>query len=82
MDEGQVDRLVTIVDLTLPWNNVTTRAKSQGFSVEVENKEGDYYITMIARQMAAEATDIRGRCGCFGYQPLFGLGQLMNWVRF
>ncbi|HOQ09025.1 MAG TPA: sulfurtransferase-like selenium metabolism protein YedF [Syntrophomonadaceae bacterium] len=60
MDEGQVDRLVTIVDRDAALENVTKLAKSQGFEVEVENKEGDYYITMIrSGQMAAEATDIQ-----------------------
>ncbi|HOB12338.1 MAG TPA: sulfurtransferase-like selenium metabolism protein YedF [Syntrophomonadaceae bacterium] len=60
MDEGQVDRLVTIVDQTAALENVTKLAKSQGFEVEVENKEGDYYITMIrSGQMTAEAADMQ-----------------------
>jgi len=60
MDEGQVDRLVTIVDQTAALENVTKLAKSQGFEVEVENKDGDYYITMIrSGQITAEEADIQ-----------------------
>jgi selenium metabolism protein YedF len=47
MDKGEVDRLVTIVDRTAALENVTKLARSQGYEVEVEDKEGDYYITMV-----------------------------------
>jgi selenium metabolism protein YedF len=47
MDKGEVERLVTIVDQTAALENVTKLARSQGYEVEVEDKEGDYYITMV-----------------------------------
>ena len=55
MDIGEVDRLVTIVDRTAALENVTKLARSQGYEVEVEDKEGDYYITMVrSREISAQ----------------------------
>jgi selenium metabolism protein YedF len=55
MDKGEVERLVTIVDQTAALENVTKLARSQGYEVEVEDKEGDYYITMVrSREISAQ----------------------------
>ena len=55
MDIGEVERLVTIVDRTAALENVTKLARSQGYEVEVEDKEGDYYITMVrSREISAQ----------------------------
>jgi selenium metabolism protein YedF len=55
MDKGEVERLVTIVDRTAALENVTKLARSQGYEVEVEDKEGDYYITMVrSREISAQ----------------------------
>lgn len=47
IDEGDVEQLVTIVDQTAALENVTRFARSQGYEVEVEEKEGEYRIAMV-----------------------------------
>lgn len=47
MDEGEIYRLITIVDQTAALENVTKLARSQGYDVEVKEEEaGEYHITM------------------------------------
>lgn len=60
MDQGEADRLVTIVDQAAALENVTKLARSQGYDVEVEDKEGDYYITMI-RSAEISAQDVNAQ---------------------
>lgn len=76
MDEGQVDRLVTIVDQTAALENVTKLAKSQGFEVEVEDREGGYYITMIrSGKMQAEDVELRENVAILITSQHFGQGN-------
>lgn len=76
MDEGQVDRLVTIVDQTAALENVTKLAKSQGFEVEVEDKEGDYYITMVrSGPIMSEDADLREDLAILITSRYFGQGN-------
>jgi TusA-related sulfurtransferase len=40
----EVDELTTIVDNEVARENVTKLARTKGFSVKIEEKEGDYYL--------------------------------------
>ncbi|QGT98650.1 hypothetical protein SYNTR_0057 [Candidatus Syntrophocurvum alkaliphilum] len=46
MDSGDVSDLIAIVDRTVALENVTRLAKSQGYSVDVKEENGSYYIHM------------------------------------
>ena len=43
----EVDRLTTIVDNEVARENVTKLARTKGFSIEVEEKEGDFHMHLI-----------------------------------
>lgn len=76
MDKGETDRLVTIVDQTAALENVTKLARSQGYDVEVEDKEGDYYITMIrSEQITTEAADLHDNVTILITNRYFGQGE-------
>lgn len=47
MDEWDADCLTTIVDQSAALENVRKLAQSQGYDVEVEEKAGEYHITMV-----------------------------------
>ena len=76
MDKNETDRLVTIVDQTAALENVTKLARSQGYDVEVEDKEGDYYITMIrSEQITTEAADLQDNVTILITNRYFGQGE-------
>lgn len=76
MDKGETDRLVTIVDQTAALENVTKLARSQGYDVEVEDKEGDYYITMIrSEEITTEAADLQDNVTILITNRYFGQGE-------
>jgi selenium metabolism protein YedF len=76
MDKGETDRLVTIVDQTVALENVTKLARSQGYDVEVEDKEGDYYITMIrSEECTTEAADLQDNVTILITNRYFGQGE-------
>ena len=73
---GETDRLVTIVDQTVALENVTKLARSQGYDVEVEDKEGDYYITMIrSEECTTEAADLQDNVTILITNRYFGQGE-------
>lgn len=76
MDKGETDRLVTIVDQTVALENVTKLARSQGYDVEVEVKEGDYYITMIrSEEITTESADLQDNVTILITNRYFGQGE-------
>ena len=76
MDKGETDRLVTIVDQTVALENVTKLARSQGYDVTVEDKEGDYYITMIrSEEITTEAADLQDNVTILITNRYFGQGE-------
>ncbi|MDD3853961.1 MAG: sulfurtransferase-like selenium metabolism protein YedF [Syntrophomonadaceae bacterium] len=46
MDEGGYDSLITIVDRTAALENVSKLAEKQGYQVAVEEKGGEFHISM------------------------------------
>lgn len=76
MDKDEADRLVTIVDQTAALENVTKLAQSQGYDVEVEDKEGDYYITMIrSSEIPADDLDTQENIAILITSRYFGQGD-------
>ena len=76
MDKGETDRLVTIVDQTAALENVTKLARSQGYDVEVEDQEGDYYITMIrSDEITGEAASLEDNVTILITNRYFGQGE-------
>ena len=43
----EVDELITIVDNEVAKENVTKLAANKGFRIEVEDKEGDFYLHLV-----------------------------------
>lgn len=76
MDKGEADRLVTIVNQTAALENVTKLARSQGYEVEVEDKEGDYYITMIrSEETTCEPASLEDNVTILITNRYFGQGE-------
>lgn len=76
MDKGEADRLVTIVNQTAALENVTKLARSQGYEVEVEDKEGDYYITMIrSEEITCEPASLEDNVTILITNRYFGQGE-------
>jgi len=55
MDRGEAERITTLVDNTAALENVSKLAQSQGYAVEVEDREGTYYIHMTKAKQSETA---------------------------
>jgi selenium metabolism protein YedF len=52
----EVDKLTTIVDNEVARENVSKLARSKGFSIEIEEKEGDFHLHLTRDESVIEQT--------------------------
>lgn len=78
MDESKGGDITTIVDNTTALENVTKLAGSQGYEFQVENRSGDYYISMSkAAETAGEETiSVQEDIAILVTSNLFGQGDV------
>lgn len=76
MDEGNIDELTTIVDNSAALENVSKLGKSQGYNVNVEEQDQNYYIHMNKNYCENEAQpNFRGGVAILVTSQFFGQGN-------